>query len=332
MAISYNSVDVRGVVFEPIIEEILFENKTIAENLVDFVDDVKYEIIFTENQNSVYQQAYTSGAPTSIGTMSIADVTVIPTKVLYYQEFDTNTLRPTRFKRDMKSGSWETASTEFEQVILGNYGNRVALDAEFKFWNGATSTTKTTVAALTATTSNTGVGTAEKTYVAAAPSSEVDGIVTKMIYNNSSVGGRVKVVGTSVSASNIATEYGKVYTAIPAEVINGTIAPFIYAPYSHKQLINSYNSAATYRDLFIVDKSFGSYFFNGVEIKFVPLPENCMIAGIWSNFKWVCDLVSDTNYMKIDALAANQDKKFLKMVFTQAAHVVNQAFNVLYLG
>jgi hypothetical protein len=34
MSITYNSLDIRGVAAEPIIEEILFENKTIADDLV----------------------------------------------------------------------------------------------------------------------------------------------------------------------------------------------------------------------------------------------------------------------------------------------------------
>lgn len=332
MAISYNSIDIKGVAFEPVIEELLFQNKTIEKGLVDFVDNVKNEIIFTENANTVYQQAYTSGAPTSIGTFSLVDTAITPVKVMYYQEFDTDTLRPTRFKNSMKSGAWETMSTEFEKVVLGNYGIKISLDAESLFWNGSTSATKTAVAALTATTSNTGVGTAEKTYVAAAPASLFDGIVTKMIYNSSAVGGRVKVAGTTITSSNIATEYGKVYSAIPSVVLNGNEAPFIYAPYSHKQLINNYNIAATYRDLFSVDIKADSYFYNGIEIQFLPLPENCMICGIWNHFKWVADLISDINQMKVDKIANNQDKNFLKVVYTQATHVVNQAFNVLYLG
>ncbi|HEX8517550.1 MAG TPA: hypothetical protein VF868_15240 [Bacteroidia bacterium] len=332
MAISYNSVDIKGVVFEPIIEEILFENNTIKNSLVDFVEDVKAETIFTENINSVTQQPYTSGTPTSSGTFSLVDTVVTPVKVMYYHEFDTNTLRATRFKRDMKAGAWNTASTEFEKVVLGNYGTRIGLDAESKFWNSASSATKTAVAALTAGTTQSFVGAAEKTYVAAAPASEFDGVITRMIYNAGGVGARIKVAGTTITSSNIATEYQKVYAAIPAAVLNGVEAPFIYAPYSHKQLINSYNIAATYRDLFTVDIKGDTYFYNGIEIKFVPIAENTLVAAIWSHIKWCTDSMSDLNTMKIDKIAANQDKEFLKVVFSQYAHVVNQAFNVLYLG
>jgi hypothetical protein len=41
MPITYNSLDIRGVAAEPIIEEILFENKTIADDLVTFETDIK---------------------------------------------------------------------------------------------------------------------------------------------------------------------------------------------------------------------------------------------------------------------------------------------------
>jgi hypothetical protein len=68
MAISATIVDIRGKAYEPILEELLFENKTVADNLVSFETDVKNETIFTENTNIVSLQAYASGAPTSAGT------------------------------------------------------------------------------------------------------------------------------------------------------------------------------------------------------------------------------------------------------------------------
>ena len=48
MAITGNSLDIKGKVVEPIIEEILFENNTLAKGLVTFEDDVKANTIFTE--------------------------------------------------------------------------------------------------------------------------------------------------------------------------------------------------------------------------------------------------------------------------------------------
>jgi len=341
MAITYNSVDIRGVAAEPIIEELLFENETIAQNLVTFETDIKAETIFTEASAEATMQAYTSGVPTSAGDLNAFDVVVTPVKVQFYQEFDPNTLRFSRFKRDMPAGAWEIMSTEFERVVIGGlYAKQISLSAESKFWNNALAGTKTAVAALTAGTAQTSVGAAEKALVAATTAGLFDGVITKMIYNASNatatagVGGRVKVAGTTITATNIKEEYDKVYAAIPAVVLSGnTTPPYFYAPRSHKQMINIYNNNPTnYKDAFSVSEDKTKYFFNGVEIVFVPIPENVIIAAKKEHIFWCTDLQSDINTMQIDKIANNREDMFLKNNFTETAHVANQKFNVLYVG
>lgn len=332
MAISASIVDIRGKAYEPVLEELLFENKTISENLVSFETDVKNESIFTESSNAVTLQAFSSGAPTSQGTITLTDTSVTPTKVMFYQEFDPNTLRPSRFKRSMKPGAWEMMSTEFERTVLAAYGKEVSLDAESKWWTGILAGTKTAIAALTPGTANNQVGAAEQTWAAAQTATQFDGVVAKMIYNNGALGLRVKVLGTTITSANVAVEYGKAYAAVPAVVLAQTEKPYIYAPYSHKQFINIFNVSATYRDLFSVDIKADKYFYNGIEIKFVPLPENSMIVALPSNLIWCTDLVADINKMEINKIANNREDMFVKHIFTIAAHVARQANNVLYLG
>jgi hypothetical protein len=123
-----------------------------------------------------------SGVPTSAGELSAFDTVVTPGKGMFYQEFDPNTIRFSRFKRDMAAGAWNTTSSEFERILIGGvYAKKISLALENEFWNGATAATKTAVAALTAGTAQTSVGAAEKTVVAALTASRIDGIVTKMI-------------------------------------------------------------------------------------------------------------------------------------------------------
>ena len=330
MAISYTKVDIRGKAFDPVLTEILFKNKTISDNLVDFVTDVKASTIFTENLNTVTMQDWTCGAPSATGSLSLTDVEITPTKVQYYDEFCYDNLRPTRFNRSMKPGAWEIISDEFNKTVLDNVSNGIAADVENKFWNGSTSATKVLIAATVS-----GVTSREMAYVAASTTSKIDGVVTRMIYNNSAVGGRVSVVGVTVSSSTIATEYGRLYDAIPTITLNnGGERPYIYAPRSHSKYINVYNTNATYRDLFLVNglgTDNESYFYNGVEIKFVPLPENCMIVALPSNIKLCTDLLSDINYLMIDKIANNREDHFYKAIFTLYAHVVRQSMNVLYI-
>lgn len=339
MAISLtaSTVSLAGKAYEPILEELLFENKTIGQSLVAFDDNVKAESVITEASTSVTMQAYSSGAPTSNGTLTSTDTTITPVKVMYYQEFDPNTLRLSRYGRDMKAGAWNTASSEFERVILGLYSKKISYDAEAKFWSNATSATKTAVAALTPGVGQASVGAAEQTYVASLTAGQFDGVVTRMIYNGGAVGGRYKVAGTTISASNIKTEYDKVYAAIPSVVLNQTDEPArIYAPYSHLQFINQFNNVATnYKDVFIVTdlgKPTQKVFFYGLEVVFVPLPENCVIAARPSHILWATDLVSDINTMKIDYIANNRQDMFVKHIFSIFAHVMLQSNNVLYLG
>lgn len=332
MAISITVSEIRGKAYEPILEELLFENKTISENLVSFETDVKNETIFTENTNVVGMQAFASGAPSSSGTFTLVDTLVTPTKVMFYQEFDPNALRPSRFKRSMQPSAWNIMSTEFERTVMAAYGKEVSLDAESKWWTGILAATKTAIAALTPGTGQNAVGAAEQTWAAAQTASLFDGVVAKMIYNGGALGTRVKVLGTTIDAGDIAVEYGKLYAAIPAVVLAQNEKPYIYAPYSHKQFINIFNVSATYRDLFSVDIKADKYFYNGIEIKFVPLPENSMIAALPSNLVWCTDLVADYNRMEINKIANNREDMFVKHIFTIAAHVARQSTNVLYLG
>lgn len=340
MAITYNKVDIRGVAAEPVIEEILFENSTINNDLVTFETDIKAETIFTEATATATLQAYTCGAPTSAGSLDAFDSVVTPTKVMFYQEFCPDTLRFSRFKRDMRPGAWESLSDEFERIVIGGiYAKKVSLAAEKEFWQGATAATQTAVAALTAGAGQASVGAAEKTQVAALTPSQTDGILVKMIYNDSNasqtaaLGTRVKVAGTTISASNIKAEYDKIYAAIPAEVLAGVEMPLIYAPYSHKQMIVQANNVTTdYTKPFSVNDSATEIYFNGLRVVFVPLPEKVVICALKSHLVWATDLASDINLMKIDNIASNRDDMFIKNEMTIAAHVANQKFNVLYAG
>lgn len=340
MAIVYNDVDIRGVAAEPIFEELLFRNNTVEQDLVTFEEDIKAETIFTESSVEIAMQPYTCNKPTPDGDNTMFDTIVTPVKFLFYTEFCPDNLRFSRFKRTMKPGAWETMSTEYEKLILEAYGAEIAAQVENKFWNNALASTKTAVAALTAGTLQTEVGAAEKTLVAATTAGLWDGIITRMIYNSSNqaqtagVGGRIKVVGTTITSANIKAEYDKVYAAIPAVVLDTPgRTPYIYAPRSHKQLINIFNNnVANFKDAFSVSEDKTKYYFNGVEIKFVPIPENVIIAAPKEHLVWNTDLLSDMNKIEIMKVENASDMWFIKVVMTLQTHVASQANNVLYVG
>ena len=333
MAVTYTGAQIPTDFKEDIIAEILFRNDTVEKGLVAFETGIKAGRIITENINSVTMQAWSVNPTGSeAGAIGLEDTVVTPVKVEFIDKFTPDDLRSTRFNRDMKPGAINDVSDEFNKLVLNGVAPLISLDAEKKFWNGATSATQTAVAALTAGTGQASVGAAEKTLVAAMPTTLFDSLTAKIIYNKGAVGKRIKVAGVVLSASTIATEIGKVYDAIPNEVLAGAEKPLIYAPRSVKKMINNFNLAQTYRDTFTVDMATGKYFYLDVEIVFVPLADNVLLAGIPMNFMWCTDLMDDYAAISIAPYPAPRKDYFYDVIFTIFAHVVNQKFNVLYVG
>jgi hypothetical protein len=333
MAISYTGAQIPTDFKSEIIEEILFRNDTVEKGLVAFETGIKAGRIITENLNSVTMQAWTVNPTGSeAGSIGLEDTVVTPVKVEYIDKFTPDDLRSTRFNRDMKEGAINDVSDEFNRLVLNGVAPLISLDAESKFWNGATAATKTAVAALTAGTGQTSVGAAEKTLVAAMDTNLFDSLTARIIYNKGAVGKRVKVAGTTLSANNIATEMGKVYDAIPDVVLSSAEKPLIYAPRNVKKFINNFNLAQTYRDTFTVDLATNKYFYLDVEIVFVPLASNVIIAAVPTNFMWCTDSQDDYANIEIAKYPAPRKDYFYDVIFTVFAHVVNQKFNVLYVG
>lgn len=333
MALTYTGAEIPTDYKADIITEILFRNETVEKGLVAFETGIKAGRIITENLNSVTMQAWTVNPTGSeAGAIGLEDTLVTPVKVEYIDKFTPDDLRSTRFNRDMKPGAINDVSDEFNKLVLNGVAPLISLDAESKFWNGATAGTKTAVAALTSGTGQASVGAAEKTLVAAMPTTLFDSLTARIIYNKAAVGKRIKVAGTTLSESNIATEMGKVYNAIPDVVLSGADKPFIYAPRNVKKFINNFNLAQTYRDTFTVDLATGKYFYLDVEIVFVPLASNVIVAGIPMNFMWCTDVLDDYANIEIAKYPAPRKDYFYDVIFTVFAHVVNQKFNVLYVG
>jgi hypothetical protein len=333
-----NPVEFKGEHFDNIFQQVLMMNRTVEKKLVTVLDNVKNEIVLTEADGAVVIQSYDE-EPTesnSQGDLSVRDYINQPVQLMVYKTFTAKELglRFSRFAKDIPKGAFNEESNEFNQMVLQLYGLLTSRAAEVKFWNGAKTATKTAVAALTAADATaTSVSTAHKVYVAAAPTSEFDGVITKLIYDRGAVGKRKKVTGTTITSSNIKAEYDKLYAIIlPENLTAENIGNYrIFAPESHNQLITIYNNnPSNFKDAFIYKD--GTYYFNNIRIEFVPIPENTMAGGVWSDFVWSCDATDDTSYVKMDFVAANSRRMFYWCVFTQEASVMTPSQKVLYMG
>lgn len=338
MAISYTPVDIRGVAVEPILEEVLFANKTVADGYVTFNTDIKAGTIFTEASVDVTAQLYTGAALASSGAMNITDRTITPIKLEYKQTFLEESLRTARFNRSMNPGAWNIESSEFASTVLAMVAPNVSQDAESIFWGGITAATKTAIAALTPGTSQGSMTAAAQTAVAGLTAGLVDGVFAKVLYDNAAIGGYIKVAGTTVTAANIAAECAKIYAAIPAVNLADTVNPtVIYAPRSWRQLARIANNAvgASQQINFEFDSAANDAkcYYNGVEMLFVPAPTNNMA---YVNRKvavsWNTDLTDDINRFEVGKLVNDGDVQFVRSIYTLAANVGQATSGVLYGG
>lgn len=339
MAITGTQVDIRGAAVEPILEEVLFANKTISEGYVTFASDIKAGTIMTETGVDVTAQLYTGSALSSSGSMTVNDRIITPTKLEYKQTFLQEALRAGRFGRSMNPGAFNIESSEFASVVLAQYAPNVSQDAENIFWGGITSTTKTAIAALTPGAGQGSMTAATQTAVASLTAGLVDGVFAKVLYDNSALGGYIKVTGTTVTASNIAAEIGKIFLAIPAENLEDTVSPTaIYCPRAWKQLCYNANNtvgAAQQVNFQISGNDFNSakVYYNGVELIFVPTPNNLMAYAQRKAAIFFCtDLLDDVNRFVVDKMTTDSDIQFVRTIYTLAAHVGQASKGVLYGG
>jgi hypothetical protein len=338
MAITYTPVAIRGEAVSPIIQEIMFANKTVNKGLVNFADDVKASTIITEARVDVVGQLYTGAALSSSGGPTVKDREATPKKIEYKYTFLYNDLRQSRFNRDMASGAWNIDSDEFNSQVLAMTGPRVSEDAQLKFWAAFSATNKAAIAALVPGAGQGSITAAAQTAVASytADPAGVDGVLSRVLYDATALGAYIKVTGTTVTAANIAAECAKIYAAIPAASLEGIEMPVIYAPYAWKQLIKVANNAvgAAQQINFLVtglgDAEVISY--NGIVIEFVPIPTGFAYCQRPSVIHWSTDAMADCASFETGKVANDGDTMFVRSIYTLDATVMDQSHGVLYGG
>lgn len=339
MALNYSKIDVRGQVLEEVMEDLIFLNDTLGKGYVDINEDIKANTIITEATANPILTAYASGAKSATGSLAAFDYTITPTKVQFYDEYDPETLRFSRFKRDMQPGAFNILSNEFERIMIGGvYAKEQSRELEVNFWSGITATTKAAIAAAgTASYTST-----QLTKVAALTAGQVDGVLAKVLRNDindtltAGKGSFINVSGTaSATATNIKDIFDLIYASIPAGFINNKLGvAHIYVPESWKSLINIFNNnPENFKFAFETNGALGAdteYYFNGLRICFVPFPENTVYVNSPKFVTWNTDLASDNSFIESDVIANNRKDRFYWSVMTLAAHISKQQYGVLY--
>lgn len=329
---TYSPKSYDGSHAQDIFSEVLFGNRTVSRNLARVLDNVKFKQTVTSLTGDITFGDYTDYVTEAVlaatsNTLAFADADVAPTQMMALEQFPVSVILGSRFMKDMKAGANNLESPEFEKAILDYVLPRLGEAYERMFWTGITAATKATIAGSSATAT-------QKAWANAQTAGKVDGVIAKAILSGAVLG----VAGTTVTASNIASEYDKILAALPDAVMTNADTKLI-VPTSDRALILQANSSATYRDKFTVeglktDSEKVSYL--GVDIEFVNMNgAKARVAGRGGergDFILATDLLSDLNQVTIAPVNAMSDRLFFKMVATLDTACLVPQQKVLYVS
>ncbi|MEN2402296.1 hypothetical protein GKZ90_0021080 [Flavobacterium sp. MC2016-06] len=336
MAINYSGGK-KNPDLENIQAELYADSVTFRDRTIDIIEGFKSGTDVYESKTSVAMQDGSTDAVTATGdiNMQVQKSAVALKSIQYSDVIDDAVLFGTRFEKSMSAGAFNQVSDEFDKKVLIQIAPAIGEDLESKLWNGATTATKTAVAASTLSASF-------KATVAAMPVTLFDSIPVRALYNDSNskvvagagVADSVKITGTTITSANIAAEYSKLYAGSPDKVINATTGTAkIFAPLAHRQLIKIANNAvgAAQQVNFLVEGSGVSekISYNGIEIEFHPLV-SIMILTLPEYLKVLVDLVGDMSYLEIDKMANGAQKRYIKNKQSIATWVTNQRYITIY--
>lgn len=325
--------------------EIYADWGTFRDKDVDIQEGHKSGTEVYESKVSVVMQAYSSGAiTTGTDSLKVDRTPVVLTKIQFADTIDNNELLDTRFEKSMKSGAFNMVSTEFDNFILQDISPAISEEMESVTWDGATTAHKARIAALVPGAAQGSISAGAQTLVAAMPTNLVSSFPATILENYSQskvtpgagLGDYVKVlnIAASVTASNIAAEYAKIFNAIDPKLITSKKkdeVPVIYAPLADRQMMITANNAvgaATNQNFVFAN---GKAYYNEIEVRFKPLI-GFRIASPPKYLKILMDLVSDMSELKTGEMPAGAEQMWYKNVQTFATWVTNQRYIVLYGG
>ena len=340
----YNAVKIRGEQILPFQTLLLTKDSSVAEGYVGFEPGAKEGSVWTESTETVSEIDYT-GAPVTEADLDA--MIAFDNKILYaITEFrkvvKMNGLHNTIFSEDMGVGAEKQVSQTFLNYATESFSGAIANQQMINRWQGVTVATKAAIAALVPGAGANQISASTQAKVASLPIAKRDGFFAVVVYNTfranavAAKGEYIKLDAVAITASNIASEYARIYAAILPDVLNNTDTPVIIeSPLAHRQLMrtanNSVGASSNQNFLFEADAIDSKCSYNGVAVSFVNLPTNVVIVhpakGLFINADAVNE---DSNFMEIGKMANGSDWVYFKNVWAYNHAVMNQNRNVLY--
>ena len=311
----YNPKVFSGKHSQDIISLIIHGNRTISKNLIRFLTNIKNEEIITTLSGDIPWVAYQEDIKetdldglTTGNSLKFSDRTVSPKKIMALDKFKMDDLRNSRFGDDMLAGAANITSNLFEQTVIAYVEPRLGKNFEKLIWGGASASDKTKIAGSANVTAG------QKAWAAAQPTTQVSGLFATALTAavDDATAAPIEVVGTTVTAANIAAEYRKIHSALPTEVAGKAT---LFVPNGDFALILQANDDQQFRDKFTVsgsDIEEAKVTYLGMKVEFVPI--NYRTAGIATDYVAATDLLSDASSFEINKVNNVGDVKFGKAV------------------
>ena len=131
--LTYSPLTTDNKFYQELWYQIVHANNTMMRKCVNFIDDVKYNTTLTTLSGVVTPQAYTkTGTPSKVNGdgITVKDVTVTPVKLDFYDTFNMEDIRSSRFQNDMAKGAINLVSNDFQQAALNMYVPLLSLAQE----------------------------------------------------------------------------------------------------------------------------------------------------------------------------------------------------------
>ena len=263
----------------------LLSGKTLSEGGVTVKPNIKFkEVIKKLALDSILKDASCDFDPTSNVTLT--------ERILQPEEFQVNLqLCKKDFRQDwdaisMGFSQYDNLPPSFSDFLIAQVSAKVAEKVEQNIWNGSTST-----------------------------NGEFDGFKTLLLADSDVV----DVSGTTLSASNIVAELGKVVDAIPSSVYSKEDVQ-IYLPTSAAKFYIQAQAALGYRELYNVGKT--ELNFQGINLFVAPgLAADTLVAADASNLFFGTGLLNDWQEIKLIDMADIDGSQNVRVVLRGSAGV-----------
>ena len=266
----------------------LLSGDTLSNGLIEIKPNVKYkQVLKRVSTDDILKNAGCDFEPTSTVTLT--------ERVLEPESFKVNLqLCKADFRSDwdaveMGYSAHDDLPKSFQDFIIAYAAEKVAAKNETNIWSGAT-----------------------------ANNGEFDGFET-LLTTDADLPAAQEVTGTTLSASNIVAELGKVVDAIPNRLFKEDLC--IYIPISAYRFYLRAQAALGFIDRFN-NQDMGEVMFDGVPLKVAPgMSDDVMICTVKGNFYFGTGLLSDHNEVKVIDMSDIDGSDNVRLVMKMTAAV-----------